>query len=161
VLVSLLTCREPFNLDRMLHRGKYAIEGEQKEKTAWTWKSVWGKLIGITPEYSRGDKVIAWSVFIYTFIYRFFISFILVVIWNLIHPWPASWWGYYFLIVFLIVPGIAAVITMFWFGWGGIRDLRRMFRDLKNRVADPLDNGMVEGHVSLAEKAQMEQTDKK
>ena len=34
-----------------------------------------------------------------------------------------------------------------------------MFRDLKNRVANPLDNGMVEGHVALAEKARLDQID--
>ena len=31
-----------------------------------------------------------------------------------------------------------------------------MFRDLEARVIDPLDNGQVEGHVSLADKAEFE-----
>ena len=31
VLVSLLTCREPHNMDRMLHRGKYQREGMKIE----------------------------------------------------------------------------------------------------------------------------------
>ncbi len=48
------------------------------------------------------------------------------------------------------------VITSVWFTWGGIKDLRRLFRDLEIRVRDDLDNGMVEGHVSLADKAAFE-----
>lgn len=160
-IVSFLTCKEPFNLDRMLHRGIYAAEGEKKIKMEWTFRNVFSKLIGITPEYSKGDKVIAWSVFIYSFIYKFALSFVLVVILNLLGIWKSSWWGWYFLIVFLVVPGIAAFITAIWFGIGGSFDLIRMFRDLKNRVANPLDNGMVVGHVALAEKAALDKIDQK
>ncbi len=32
-------------------------------------------------------------------------------------------------------------------------DIRRLFRDLEARKRDALDNGMVDGHVSLADKA--------
>ena len=85
----------------------------------------------------------------------------LVVILNVLGIWQDSWWGYYFLIVFLLVPGTAALITTVWFGIGCSVDLIRMFRDLKNRVANPLDNGMVEGHVAIAEKAVLDQIDKK
>ena len=144
----------------MLHRGIYAIEGEKKIKEKWTFRNVFGKLIGITPEYTRGDKILAWSVFCYSFIYKFLISFVLVVILNLLGIWKTAWWGWYFLIVFLVIPGIAAFITAIWFGIGGTVDLLRMFRDLKNRVANPLDNGMVEGHVAIDEKARLEQIDR-
>jgi len=66
-------------------------------------------------------------------------------------------WSNYFLITFLIVPGIVAVITTFWFGYGAIKDMRQLFRDLKARTGvDNLDNGQVEGHVSLADKAVFE-----
>ena len=151
-VVSLLTCRKPFNLDRMLHRGKYAIEGEKKIKVSWSWKTFVSKILGITPEYSTADKVIACSVFGYAFIYRFIISFLLVAICGIFCKFSIEFWGNYFLITFLIIPGIAALITAFWFGIGAVVDLRRLFRDLANRKANPLDNGMVEGNVSLAEK---------
>ncbi len=158
--VSAVTCRVPFNLERMLHRGKYATEGSKNITSVWTWKSVWGKLIGITPEYTRGDKVIAWSVFLYSFVYHFLITFIIVIIWNGFHPWPLEWWGYYFLVVSLVIPGIAAAITTVWFGIGSTIDLVRMFRDLRHRVANPLDNGMVEGHMSLDDKQKLENIDR-
>jgi hypothetical protein len=60
----------------------------------------------------------------------------------------------------LLVPGIVAAISTFWFGIGGAVDLYRLFRDLKVRIVNPLDDGRVEGHVSLADKAELEKIDK-
>ena len=159
ITVSLLSCKEPFNLDRMLHRGKYALDEKREISSVWSWRSVWGKLIGITPEYTLGDKVIAWSYFCYSFIYKFGLAFIAVIIWNVFQTWRPQWWATYFLIVFLIVPGIMAAITAVWFGIGGGIDLAKMFRDLEKRVVSPLDDGRVEGHMSLADKAQLEAVD--
>ena len=66
------------------------------------------------------------------------------LVFNIFSPWSLSSWKAYFFTVFLLVPGIIATIVVFWFGIGGIMDLRRMFRELKNRIADPRDNGMVD-----------------
>ena len=160
VVISLLTCKEPFNLDRMLHRGKYSLDGERQIKSAWTWKNVFDKLIGITPEYTKADKFVAWSYFVYSFIYRFGLTFLLVVIWNAITPWTIELWSWYFLITILIVPGAMAAVTAIWFGIGGIIDLRQMFIDLEKRTINVLDDGRVEGNMSLADKAQLEAIDK-
>ena len=149
--VSFLTCKKPFNLERMLHRGIYAID-EEKPRSAWTWKNFYGKFIGITPEYSRGDKWIAWGVFAYTICYRFLGTFVLVVIWNAVSPWPVARWGTYFLWIHLIVPAFLAVFSTVWFGAGGFRDLRNFFRSLRTRTADHLDNGVVDGEVSLMDR---------
>lgn len=149
---SLVTYRKPYNLDRLLHRGVYDVEGHSQPKTPWTLRSMWGKLVGITPEYTMGDKIIAWSVVGYAIIYKFGLCFLAVLIWNLIRPWPAHWWSTYFFITSLVVTGIVGVISTVWFLIGGIVDTRRLFRDLKARVDNPLDNGVVEGHVSLADK---------
>ncbi len=159
-VVSWFTCKEPFNLDRMLHRGKYNVEGEHPTAVpAWSFQSLWRKLIGITPEYTRGDKIIAWSVLIYSVGYKFGIGFLLVVIYNLVSPWPLEWWGTYFFIISLLVPGIVAAISTVWFSIGGTIDLLRLFRDLRVRVDNPLDDGRVEGHISLADKAAIDKID--
>ena len=160
-VVSWLSCRRPFNLDRMLHRGKYSLGEERVITSVWTWKNLYNKLVGITPEYSTGDKVIAWSYLIYSLGYSFILNFIAVIIWNLISPWPISWWGYYSLITFVIVPAIMAAVTAVWFSIGGAVDLRNMFRDLEHRVSNPLDDGRVEGNMSLADKASLEAVDRK
>lgn len=153
---------QPFNLERMLHRGKYALDGQQPvTASTWTRKDLFNKFIGINSEYTFWDKVIAWSYFSYSIIYGFFGSFIVVIVWNLFYPWPTAWWGVYFLITFMIVPGILAAITAVWVTICGTIDLRTMFRDLNKRIANPLDNGQVEGNMSLADKAELEAVDKK
>ena len=158
--VSLLTRRAPFNLERMLHRGKYDVEGDHGKAIPaaadWSPRGIFRKLISITPEYTKGDRIIAWAVLAYSFGYGFLAAFAFVVVFNWFSPWPMAWWGHYFLIASLVVPGIAASITTVWFMIGGVIDLRRLFRDLKGRVANPLDDGRVEGNMSLADKDALE-----
>ena len=142
-LVSLLTCRKPYNLDKLLHRGEYNIENKNEARLKWGWGTFVTKIIGITPEYTRGDRIIAWSVFCYSFIYGFVLMFLSVVIWNLISPWPEHWWGYRYFITALLVPVIVGAVSTVWFMTGGIRDIIRLFHDLAQRKANPEDNGVV------------------
>ena len=158
-IVSKLTCKEPFNLERMLHRGKYAIDGENKQTMKWTLKNVFSKIIGITPAYTKGDRVIAYALFSYSFIYRFCILFLAVLVWNTFSRWKPLWWSNYFFVTLLLVPCTVAAITAVWYGIGGFLNLLQLFRDLKLRVVNPLDNGRVEGNISLADKAQLEKID--
>ncbi len=118
VIGSLLTCR-PYDLDRLLHRGKYA-DAESGTGTAAVkhWRSpseLLRAFLGITPEYTRGDRIIAWSVFVYSFLYSFCLCFAAVVVWNIFWRWPKPWWNMYFLIVTLIVPGIVGIVSTVWF----------------------------------------------
>ena len=156
ITVSYFTMKEPFNLDRMLHRGKYNIDSENKEDLKFTFHHIFRKILGITKDYSTGDKVIAYAFFIQSFVWGFLCAFLGVVIWNEVTPWPIEWWGTYFFIILIAIPLCLTVISVFWFGIGGAVDLFRLFRDLKDRIANPLDNGQVEGHVSLADKAEFE-----
>ena len=158
--VSRLTCRKPCNLDRMLHRGKYGLGEKREIKQKWTLRTVFSNLIGITPEYTRGDKAIAWGVFLYSFVYGFVLAFVGVVVWNVIHPWPVKWWCWYFVIQFFVIPCILACFTTVWFGVGGFFGLRQLFRDLAARKdTNDLDDGRVEGNMSLADKAELEKVD--
>jgi hypothetical protein len=47
------------------------------------------------------------------------------------------------------VPAVIGVISTVWFLIGGVIDTRRLFRDLAARVDNPLDDGRVQGHVSV------------
>lgn len=50
-------------------------------------RSVFSKLIGIDNEYTRGDRLVAWSVFIWSFGWTFGVGFVGVALWNWISPW--------------------------------------------------------------------------
>jgi len=134
----------------MLHRGKYC-DGETRKPSVWTGKNLYGKLIGITDDYTRGDKIIAWLSFSYTIVFRFLLAFCGVIVWNLVSPWPAQWWSHYFLVISLMVPCVVAAVSTVWSMVDGVVDLCRLFRDLAVRRDKPLGDGRVEGHVSLAD----------
>ncbi|MBP5545010.1 MAG: sodium:panthothenate symporter [Kiritimatiellae bacterium] len=137
---------KPFNLDKLLHRGEYADEAEKERmaKAASVKVSLLERIVGIDGEYTRGDRIIAWSVFIYSIGYGFGVVFLGVLFWNFVSPWPKPWWGTYYFITSLIVPIIVGCVSTVWFMWGGIRDGIRLFKDLDARVADASDNGFVD-----------------
>jgi Na+/proline symporter len=159
IVGSLLTRKEGFNLDRLLHRGKYHPDGEVtvNERLLPLRKRLYSMLIGITPEYTKGDKVIAWSVFLWSIVYGFGIMFCGTLIWNAISPWASHHWGVYFFITTIVASLLVGTVSTVWFMAGGLIDMRAMFRDLAARVANPLDDGRVVGHVSLADKAHFEE----
>jgi len=159
IIVSLLTCKEPFNMDRMLHRGKYHREGETLIHEKLTLRNAFSKLIGIDSQYTKGDKVIAWSVFIYSFGWSFLIAFCGVAIWNWISPWPQAWWGTWYFITLVCVGVMIGAISTIWFIWGGTRDLRRMFKDLASKETNVHDDGRVVGHVSADDVELVEKVD--
>ena len=133
---------KPFDLDKLLHRGKWS-DGHVVPKQDWSFKHIFKILVNITPDYTLGDKIIAWSVFCYSIVYGFFIMFLIPVIWNAISPWPNEWFKPFFLIRSLVIPMIIGVISTVWFIWGGLRDGIQLFKDLDKRVSDPNDNGLL------------------
>ena len=133
-----------FNLDKMLHRGEYADDKSKVITTKWTLGNIFSKLIGITPEYTKGDRIIARAVFFYTFGYRFMGTFVLVLLLNSLSRWGKHGWSNYYLVTILLVPFCVALVSTFWFMIGGICDLRRLFIDLEARKRDYSDDGRVE-----------------
>ena len=132
-----------FNLDKMLYRGKYADDKSKVITTKWTLRNIFSKLVGISPEYTKFDKGIAYGVFVYTFIYRFLGTFGLVLLLNWISPWGMRGWSIYYYLTTLAIPFVVALISTVWFMWGGINDLRHLFIDLEARKRDFSDDGRV------------------
>jgi len=133
-----------FNLDKMLYRGEYADDKSKVITTKWTLRNVFSKLIGISPEYTKGDRAISYGVFCYTFIYRFFGTFLLILLFNWISPWGRRGWSNYYLVTVIAVPFVVALVSTAWFMIGGIHDLRCLFMDLEARKRDFSDDGRVE-----------------
>jgi SSS family solute:Na+ symporter len=153
IAVSLLTCREDFNMDRMLHRGTYAVPRTAvEEQEAPTGKCGWlGRLMGMDDNFTLGDKWIAggifgWSVF-------FFFVFVLGTIWNLIAPWPLAVWSIYWEVTGIGAPIAFALLIGVWFTWGGIKDIRVLFARLRQEKINHRDDGTVIDHKNLDEVA--------
>ena len=148
---SLLTCREDFNMARMLHRGIYAVESEKKFETKSRTRVSIGKLIGLDEHFTFGDKILAGGLFGWSMLWL--AVFVVGTAWNLIAPWPMSVWSQFWFVVGIGIPVFFSLVTAVWFTWGGIRDMRLFFRRLKEERVDVLDNGMVVNHHNLDEKA--------
>lgn len=146
-IVSLLTYREDFNSERMLHRGVYAMEEEKKFETKSKTRVTWGKLIGLDEHFTFGDKLLAGGLFGWSILWL--VVFVVGTIWNLIAPWPISVWSQFWFFVGIGVPLFFAFATAIWFTWGGIRDMRVFFKRIKEERVDPLDNGMMVNHHNI------------
>ncbi len=157
-LVSLLTSSRGrvFNIERMLHRGQYHREGDGSTPRPQPSRNVFLRLIGIDSQYTRGDRILAWSVFIWSFGWGFCCCFVGVVVWNMLSPWGTAGWTRWFFINNFVIAGTIGVVSTIWFSIGCTRDLRRLFVDLASRTVDDLDDGRVVGHVSADEAALLE-----
>lgn len=149
IIVSLLTCREVFNMDRMLHRGIYARKDSVQPGPAPTDRRKKGLLhsyLGIDEDFTRGDRWLSYLVFIWTM--ALFAIWLVVTLLNLIpaYRWSNDAWADYFWIMGILFPLVVGVITSVWFSWGGIRDLRLLFRRLAVANRNELDDGRVIDH---------------
>ncbi len=155
IIVSYFTCKEAFNMDRLLHRGKYRREGKSVEKEKLTFFVAIQKLVGIDSQYTKGDKILAWSVFIWSIGWGFG-SFVILCIVNYVSPMSDKAWADWFLISNVVVPGAVAVVSTVWFTIGGTLDLRKLFQRLAEKEDNLLDDGRVIGNVSADDIALVE-----
>jgi SSS family solute:Na+ symporter len=149
ITVSLCTKQNPdFDMDRMLHRGKYADEKKKELKSKF--RKGWKAIFNITPEFSFWDKVLLYITTGWAFV--FFGIFIIGTIYNLFYDvsddaW-AKWWLFY-----VIFIAIAGTIVLLLYIIGGLFDLRYMFNMLKSSQRDDADDGtVIHGHNLSDEK---------
>jgi SSS family solute:Na+ symporter len=138
VLVSLLTSRQNFNLDRLLHRGQYAqerqlIDEDLKSVTGW-------RVFAFSKEFTRKDKWLtigAYAISIF-WVLIFFIGVILqLTVGTSDRGWMKFW--YYW----LWIGTINSVFINLWFYTGGFKDLFNLFKALKTLKRDEFDDGSV------------------
>ena len=150
-LVSLLD-NEVFNMDQLLHRGEFAVEGDEvkaegAETTTAEPRSMWERL-GMGKEFSVGDRVL--FVGSYAYIFLFFAVFVIgtVLMFSMDisdRAWGEFWW--WFCVIILLMT---TAITV-WVSIGGVKNLRELYAMLADVKRDEADDGTVVGHVSLAD----------
>ena len=139
--VSFLTSRELYDLDKLLHRGKYRVAEEHKVEVIKGGLHLM-RLAGVDENFSRGDRVIAY----FTFFWGLAPNLVgaVVVAWNLLYErWSnEGWWSYHYFWS-VSIPVVGGVITTIWFTWGTSRDMLRLFKDLREAKQDVTDDGQV------------------
>ena len=140
VVISLIEHKlgkPDFNLDKMLHRGKYDTNKEHVEQSE---VSKIEKIFGITPEFTLGDKIIYASTIVWTIIW-----FSVFVIYTSMHfagvltdqDWLNLW---HVKIYITLILGVGCTA---WFLIGGLFDVVGLFKALASAKADDADNGTV------------------
>lgn len=144
IVVSLtgLGQRKKFNMDKLLHRGEYAIESDQLigNEPVMGWR----KLIGINKDFNRIDRFVYLGTVIWTLLW--FIIIIVVTAYNFICDVSVEAWidFWYFFILLHFFLGITVTI---WITIGGMKDLRNLFARLRIVQRNELDDGRVEEYL--------------
>lgn len=136
IVVSLLTCRESFNLERMLHRGAYAEPGTAAAALPPTGLAV----LRMGPDFTRKDK----ALYLASVIWIGLVGLLFVtgaIVHRVFHLNADDWAGFWHYMVRFGV-GMGTLVVC-WFGFFGARDLIDLFRRLRRRVRDDTDDGSV------------------
>ncbi|MBC8008720.1 MAG: sodium:solute symporter [Burkholderiales bacterium] len=138
IVVSLLTCRADFDLNKLLHRDAVApAAAETSPAVAMRGYERW---LGINREFTRGDRFIyfakiGWAGF-------WFLVFVVISVIALIWGVPASFWPKWWLFT-LVLGLVVGAATVVWFLWGGTKDLFDLMRTLRTTERDATDDGTV------------------
>jgi len=143
IILSLLTCRQPFNMERLLHRGPYAVREVQDAIVREPGKLHWlSRALGWDKHFTRGDKWISGSLYFWSVA-----SFIVLgggTIWNLaVHRWSLSTWSGFWWFYVILLPLLIGTVVIVWLTWGMIRDMRLLFRALAESQRDSADDGFL------------------
>ncbi len=143
ILVSLLGKKQNFDMDKMLHRGKYEIKEETVVVDEVPVKGL--KMLGMGKEFTRGDKFIYLTAYTWTF--AWVVVFIIGTLFNLSGDVPDSSWMSFWK-YFVIINLVASIIVIIWFTLGGIKDFKEMLQRLKTMVRDHNDDGSVQKEIT-------------
>jgi SSS family solute:Na+ symporter len=136
--VSLLGPKKSFDLDRLLHRGRYSVEGETEIVDAGPSRGF--RVLGMGREFSRGDRVLYLATYAWVGVWT--LVFIVGTVLNLTRDVEdASWAGFWqwYVLLMVVVSGVVIV----WFAIGGFRDIREMLKRLAVMRRDDRDDGWV------------------
>jgi SSS family solute:Na+ symporter len=145
VLVSLLYRPRVFDLDRLLHRGRYRVPEESTVREAAPARG-W-RVLGMGREFGRRDRALYILTYVWTagWTLVFIVGTITMLNRGDLQGNRAvndeGWCRYWHLYLWIHL-GVSAVVVV-WFTVGGWRDVRAMLRRLAVMERDDTDDGMV------------------
>jgi SSS family solute:Na+ symporter len=128
VVVSLVQWRTTFDLDRLLHRGPYAMQGESSLSIRDA-RGFWERL-GFSREFTGTDRWVTYITLSWPLFWS--IAFFSVGGYALFFEIRAESWLAYWRVWTWVVLGVGTIITV-WLSVGGFVDLRKMYRMLRQR----------------------------
>jgi len=146
-LISWKVLKKPeFEMDRLLHRGKYVIKSDQVFEDAQPvagWRAILP-----SAEFTKGDRFIYYGNLVWTV--AWFAIFVFATIYCVRHEvsddaWATFWW------VKVIITIVLGVATTIWFFVGGIYDIRDLFKTLATLKRDHRDDGRVVDHHNVSD----------
>ncbi len=150
LLVSLFGPKADVNMDKLLHRGKYAVQGE--DSTSFKEAKTILQKLGISREFTTWDKIVAALTLAWPM--AWFLVFILGNCYHLYsrvgisdQAWLSFWHKWTWLIFWM------SVVLTVWFFIGGFRDIVYLFRTLRASKTNEADDGRVEEHVATESKS--------
>jgi solute:Na+ symporter, SSS family len=152
VAVSLLTGKEDFNMERLLHRGRYALQDDalpQLRPTRW-----WQTIFGITPMFNRRDRVTAYVIvgwfLLWLGVFAVGTGYGLLSLTGRVPEISVTHWARFWHVYLWISFGLLVVSTL-WTGVGGLRDLGSLIHGLRTGRRDFSDDGTVHHDAPPAE----------
>jgi len=152
MVLSFKSQRSHFNLDKMLHRAEYVVASDHEATGGRDVRHRWSlkMALGITEDFTRGDK------FIYGFTIAkslgLFALWIIMTVVALTVGISIEGWSIYHYYVSAMFFIVLTFIVMVWLSIGGLRDVVRLYRDLRAVKRDFTDDGTVRDHdFELAE----------
>jgi len=147
VTVSLLSRRPPVDMDRLLHRGRFAVESAGHHPIAAepckpvTLRQRGWRLLGVGPDFTRTDKAI--YLFKIGWVLFFFTVFVVGTVTQLaVMDVPAAWWNRWWMIYVCVVL-VVGILTTIWFLVAGFGDLFKLVSTLRTADRDYSDDGTV------------------
>ncbi|MFH1998783.1 MAG: sodium:solute symporter, partial [Planctomycetota bacterium] len=143
LLVSLLGPRAMHNMDRLLHRGKYAVAGESS--TSLAEARTWLEKLGFDREFTGWDRVVTFISVGWPLLWT--LVFVAGTVYCLLRQagghevsndaWLTFWQG------FLWITYVASILVTFWYAIGGMIDIKYLYSTLRTRNEEPHDDGRV------------------
>jgi SSS family solute:Na+ symporter len=148
IVISLLG-NTRFDMDKLLHRGQYAISSDIVAGDVLPARG-WRRLITMGKEFSRSDRIL----YIVTFSWGLFwgSAFLIGTVYNLCYDVTQESWFSFWRLYILLFLVIAFIVTI-WVGIGGMRDMKFLFHYLSTLKRDHCDDGTVMLQHDVKERA--------
>ncbi|MCQ2353250.1 MAG: hypothetical protein MJ033_07210 [Victivallaceae bacterium] len=150
VVLSLVFPQPPFNLDRMLHRGKYRIADDKTPGESTEARRNWKEMIGYSLEFGKFDGFLFWFTICYCLIWWVCLligtcAFLMIEAGWIpgvdeipLFVWSAYWKTYF------VVQLVIMVVATAWLTLGGLYNAYLLPGDMREHLSLANDDGTVE-----------------